>query len=545
MAVGKLSSDEISRRGNYHSAIRSGVTLKSYTSNKISCQFLATLLFFIVTTIFFTNPIGEGDFFWHVKSGQWIWENKALPTVDHFSHITSFLANTPHTLTRTAFVLKQYWLAQLALFGVWNIAGEAGMVFMRMCIYFSILFFLYRWLRSEKSGLVPLATIFVIGNELMTFPNERPQIFAYLFFVILLWLLEKITNSVTRTSHIQSLSLAALMLVWGNTHGSFILGIVVITIYLFSWIVTTAFNKHPDNTWTNSYPVILVAAIAASGINPNGFKAFQLALDLNKRYAAAIGEYISPVTLATKHGLIDYYYWVPLLLTLMLVIIRFRIMPLRHTLTLVAIGILSTTAQRYIPLFMLTLPLAAFHLPDFELKRKWAVIPLILIIVWGATQEHRNVLKFRASKGFPAGATTFLNQAQPSGEIFNTYEWGGYVMLYSNYKVFADGRGLAENFTELQRNVLEGFNWQGILSYFKINTIITDGTDHIRNAPYRLMWELRNAHDWVLVYQDDTALVFVRDIPENKTIIARYALGKERITRHLEERREWQFKGEY
>lgn len=499
----------------------------------------------MLATVLFTSPIGEGDFFWHVKSGQWIWEHGKLPTADYFSHITPFLANTEHTLTRTVFVLKQYWLGQLALFGVWSLGGEAGMVLLRMCIYSGILLFIYRWLAAVKNDLTPLATIFVIGNELMTFSNERPQIFAYLFFVLLLWLLEKLTDSPENPSRFSGFSLLLLMMVWGNTHGSFILGIIVITIYLFSWTVTTLAKKINRPNISIRYPLLLMAAIALSGLNPNGFKAFKLALELNKRYASAIGEYISPVTLATKQGLIDYYYWLPLLITLVIVIFRYRVMPLRHTLTLIAIAILSTTAQRYIPLFMLTLPLAALNTPVIDLKKKLALIPLVLIIFWGINQDYRNVFQFRASKGYPAGAAAFLNRTKPAGEIFNSYDWGGYIMLNTGYKVFADGRGLAENFTELQQNVLDGNNWQGILSYFKINTIITDGTDHVRNMPHRLMWEMRNAADWVLVYQDDVALVFIRDIPANMAIINRYRLAKERITRHLEERRAWQFRGEY
>lgn len=504
----------------------------------------ATALFFIIITILFSTPIGEGDFFWHVKHGQWIWQHKSLPTIDYFSHINQYIANSEHTLRRTAFILKQYWLGQLELFAVWSLGGEGGMVLLRICIYSGILLFIYRWLAAVKNDVTPLATIFVIGNELMTFSNERPQIFAYLFFVILLRLLEKLTNTTERSYRYSVFSLLLLMLVWGNTHGSFILGIVVITIYLFSWTVTALTRKNSTPVSTR-YPFVLAGAIAISGLNPNGFNAFKMVLELNKRYSSAIGEYISPITLATRQGLIDYYYWLPLLVTLVIVIFRCRVMPLRHTLTLVAIAILSTTAQRYIPLFMLTLPLAAINTPHIELKRKLALIPLALIILWGANQDYRNVLQFRASKGYPAAAVTFLNQAKPAGEIFNSYDWGGYIMLNTGYKVFADGRGLAENFTELQQNVLDGNNWQGILSYFRINTIITDGTDHVRNMPYRLMWEIRNAPDWVLVYQDEVALVFVRDIPANRTIINRYRLGKEQITRHLEERRAWQFRGEY
>ncbi len=505
----------------------------------IPVEMLPTYLFFLIITILFTTPIGEGDFYWHVKTGQWIWQHLALPSVDPFSSITSYVTNTEHTVRRTAFVLKQYWLGQLALFWVWSIGKEGAMVLLRAGMYTSILIMIYQWLYHKVGNLPALATVFFIGNELKTFSNERPQIFAYLFFVLLVMLLEQLSSRDDHPTWKEILQLAGLMLLWSNSHGSYILGVVVIGIYLAAYLVRHIYRHHAL-TGIGRYPLALLAAMLISGLNPNGFMAFRIVLDLNQQYAANVAEYTSPLTLATKLHLVDYYYWIPLIFTVTLVICLIRKLELRQSVTLLLLAAMSTTATRYIPFFMLATPLLTLNLPRPDLKKSLAIIPLAAILVWGGCQQYRDTFSSNNSYAFPEEAMVFLNHTKPAGMLFNPYEWGGYLMLHTGYKVFVDGRGLVENFTALQQNVLDGVNWQGTLSYFKINTLIIPGTDAIRNLPYRLLWELRNAPEWVLVYQDAVAVVFVRNIPENREIIASYALPKSRIAQHIMERQEWQ-----
>src|SRR5690242_6315671 len=98
------------------------------------------------------------------------------------------------------------------------------MVILRSAVYTGILAFIYRWLRGGKCGIIPLATVFMIGNVLSHYPNERPQLFAYAFMTILLFLLERLNKSGEENNKYHTIGLPLLMLVWANCHGSFILG---------------------------------------------------------------------------------------------------------------------------------------------------------------------------------------------------------------------------------------------------------------------------------------------------------------------------------
>lgn len=500
--------------------------------------FIAALLFFAVICILFTLPVSEGDFFWHVKSGQWIWEHKCLPTVDYFSNTGSFINPTEHVVERTRFILKQYWLGQLALFGIWKAAGEAGMVVLRTVLYTGILGFIYWWLSRSKKSIIPLATVFVVGNVLRNFPGERPQIFAFIGFVFLLYLLEKMTSRTDfRKKH--ALLLFFVMLVWSNCHASFILGIVIIALHATCHILLFLCRK---GELDRSYLALLAGGILISFINPNGFLAFNSMMAANSNYLESTAEYLSPVTELLAQHVLDYYYWALLLVVIGTVAARFRSMALRHIVVLISLAALSLTALRYIPFFVLAVPLAVIYLPDWKPGTRSGLLPVLVVLLWLGSTDFKNVLEFRANRAFPVEAVRFLNTAKPSGNIFNYVYWGGYLMCYTDYPVFADGRGLDEKFTIIHSQVLAGMDWQSTLAFFNINTIIIPGTSEGTGATYPLLLPLYKDDAWSLIYQDDVALVLMRNLPQNREFLERHAISKERIPMHITSRLAWQLK---
>lgn len=504
--------------------------------SRINVELAAVAAFFSIIAILSTFPVQEGDFFWHVKTGQWIWEHKSLPTSDPFAYTNKFVNQTEHVVGRTQFLLKQYWLGQLGLFGAWKAAGDAGMVVLRALIYTGILVFMYRWLRREKDGIIPLATIFVVGNVLITYPNERPQIFAYLFMVFMLYLLERLArcDQTSRTKHAALLLLV--MLLWSNCHGSFILGIIVIILYGAGHLLTTLLR---GGVLIPPLLAILAGAIAITFVNPNGFAAFQAVRDVNKVYTSNIAEYASPFRLVLDHGVFHYGFWFLLAAALVTLIFNFRTMAFHHLAVIISLAVLSLTAIRYIPFFVLAAPLLAIYLPDRTLTGRYRIAPLLVLLIWLFTVDLGNTLKFRAARTFPKAAVQFLNTAKPTGNMFNYVFWGGYLMCYTDIPVFADGRGLAENFTTIHNQVMAGLNWQGPLSYFQINTIFVPGVDQLTNQPYPILLQLLQDDGWTLVYQDNEALMFMRNIPQNRDFLARYAISKDRIATHIIGRIEW------
>jgi len=94
---------------------------------------------------------------------------------------------------RIPFLLKQYWLGQLALYGTWKLAGTGGIVLLRALTYTAILAFLCVWMRRLCRGIFPLVLVALTGFMLREIPNERPQLFSFLFMPLTLYLLERIS----------------------------------------------------------------------------------------------------------------------------------------------------------------------------------------------------------------------------------------------------------------------------------------------------------------------------------------------------------------
>ncbi|MBN1316176.1 MAG: hypothetical protein JXA42_11925, partial [Anaerolineales bacterium] len=80
---------------------------------------LNRLLVLIVFIAIFTMAVrapADSDTWWHLRSGQWIVENRAIPRVDPFSHTRLGQPWVDHS-----------WLAQIVLYLLFNSFGYAGL----------------------------------------------------------------------------------------------------------------------------------------------------------------------------------------------------------------------------------------------------------------------------------------------------------------------------------------------------------------------------------------------------------------------------------
>jgi hypothetical protein len=162
------------------------------------------------------------------------------------------------------------------------------------------------------------------------------------------------------------------------------------------------------------------------------------------------------------------------------------------------------------------------------------ILSIALIIIINNAPVFRHGVK--ANK-FPGGASQFLKENRISGNMFNPYVWGGYLMwsLYPDHKVFVDGRGLIpEIFFQSVRILnastkpIEGLpEWKAFLDTYRIDFIVTFSVDNFSGSLIPLIPALLNDPAWHLVYMDNISLVFLRESPQNRKIINRFSLPKE------------------
>src|SRR5262249_25128828 len=118
-----------------------------------------------------------------------------------------------------------------------------------------------------------------------------------------------------------------------------------------------------------------------------------------------------------------------------------------------------------------------------------------------------------AEWAFPSGAAEFLRSNGVTQRMFNTYEYGGYLIwrLWPQERVFIDGRALSESVFADYGRIL--YNSDGsLLDRYGIEVIVMNTFEYTSGAVYTLAPVLAEAEDqkWKLVYADATAVAFMR-----------------------------------
>jgi hypothetical protein len=119
---------------------------------------------------------------------------------------------------------------------------------------------------------------------------------------------------------------------------------------------------------------------------------------------------------------------------------------------------------------------------------------------------------------YPDGAIQFLKQHEVSAPMFNLYEWGGYLMwsAWPGERTFIDGRALNESvfrdYWHVARSMADA---RQILDHYGVQVLLLEGFEYGTGSVYKLSAILADPaqREWKLVYQDKTAMLFMRTPP--------------------------------
>jgi hypothetical protein len=130
---------------------------------------------------------------------------------------------------------------------------------------------------------------------------------------------------------------------------------------------------------------------------------------------------------------------------------------------------------------------------------------------------------------FPSGAADFVLAHGVTSRMFNTYEFGGYLIwrLWPQQRVFIDGRALSESIFNDYARIL--YNHSGadggktglsLLDQYGIQTIVMNGFEYSEGQVYNLMLAISTGlTEWKLVYNDPQAVVFMRQPPADVQVL--------------------------
>jgi hypothetical protein len=490
----------------------SGRTIKS-TPKWLRPLVFGLSIFLIISWL--SRKTADADTWWHLKTGQFILSQHRLPVPDPFAW-TTYLGKPVYAgeeITRY-FNLTHEWLAQAALYGVYVAGGTTGLVLLRaiclslFCALAGLL--TYRRTMSIYSALAATGLCAVVMHS---FPEDRPQYFTYVFVAVTINLLD---------ARRMLWLLPPLFLIWANSHGGFILGWIVVGIYCaedlyYRW------RGGPESPGLALWFAGLLALLL-SGLNPNGFRVFQVLLNYSKSpLQSQIVEWyhpnlleVSPFTFLLYGGLLT------------LILRRRKVRPAEWLLYL-AFATAGVLAWRNVVFTAwIGAVLIVAYLPDWRriknrLSLEYALAGLLLATTIGVIIEGQ-ALRFLHGIDTPvAGAADFLLQHNVRGKLFNTYAEGGYLIwrVWPQLQVFADGRALNESVAQdLQRIILaaddpQGRSFEEVLNAYGADVIAMNAVEPISGQAYYLPVALADPEqkEWKLVFYDAHELIYMRHPP--------------------------------
>lgn len=502
----------------------------------------------VVTLGFLLRPVNDPDFFWHLKTGEWIWQHRQLPATDPFNYMTAATLQPAERFTLTA-----YWLCQLGYHAVHAAFGFPGILALRLALAAAIVAALLRLRRGDPAvhAALVLAALPLLYRM---YPFDRPQAFSFLFFALLLGQLDRLRRGEAPAGWRALLPAPLLMLAWANVHGGHVIGQLTIVLFL---ALEGARFAHPSLRPPSGerYRTLLAAGGAgflASLANPNGWRAIQVALSAPPSWFVNV-EYSSSVTFFRDQHLVAIF-WGLLALAALAVLAGWRAPDVTWIALLAGTGWQAFFHIRYIPFFVIAaLPVIGGALPPQRVQAwgRWlAAAAACTVLVWAFREKGDWPTREGLARAmrvneyiYPVGAADFVLASAPRGNLYNTYFWGGYLLwrLAPERRVFIDGRGLSQQAAFQSFTVNMGYAnpgespplWARQLRQHDVGVVVIPRVDALRDVVFDPVGALRVAllgsSEWVPVFADAISLVFVRNVPEHAELIRRSGIPRERV----------------
>ncbi len=405
--------------------------------------------------------------------------------------------------------------------------------------------------RQRRGPIHPLVTSsFVLGAAMVARERFmlRADLFALLPAVVLYYALEAYFDPSTGTAARRRLllALAAIQMLWANTHGSFTIGFVLLGAFLVDAIVAKVPGVRPGLEAAG-------AVVLGSFLNPYGLKSFLQPLRFmwGGEQTAPQLEFLSPFAPADLTHLTVTAYKVLLVVGAALLVLSLRALRVRDVLILAPLTYLSVKGMRHIALFAV---FCAVILPSYaEALRARIARPLLRrgrerrgdVLVWGVSavlvaaiagiaygaatdRIYRfDALARRTGFGvselvYPIAAADFVERNELPGNVFNDYSIGTYLnwRLFPSRKTFIDGHTYTPESLAFYRRVMAGgVPYRQVADQYRINTFLLS---HKSAEARDLIGKLYRDEQWALVYFDEIAVIFLRRVPENEPLIARF-----------------------
>ena len=448
------------------------------------------------------------DVWWHLRSGEWIVQHHAFPHTGLFSRTA---ADRPW--------IAYSWGYEVLLSRVYAWFGVMGIgifeTFMTMAVAYSVF-----WMARRLSGRVWLACV-LAGAACFGFlvPVYALRCFSMVLLAVLLTLILE----ANRSSRVQPLYwLPLLFLIWANLHIQFIYGIAVLGLFVAVNVVQRLAKSRglapgpflPPSLPALTLTAILAACLLATCIGPYTFHLYQVIYTYSKAKAAYTlvselqppdfghySHYVELLLAAAAFVAVGWKKQIDLFKLVLLAVasaVAFRTVRDAWFLCIIAAACIADSPAR-----------EASHHSGETLSEDLVAAAIVVMALWWLAP----VMEFSPSgleralrRELPVGAVDFLRANPHPGPLYNTFDWGGFLIwALPDYPVAIDGRTdlygdeLDERFTLTARGVSYRDD-----PYFNQSRLVVLQQKNI------LVKFLTADPRFDLIYQDGVAAVFAR-----------------------------------
>jgi hypothetical protein len=471
----------------------------------------------------------DTDTWWHLRAGQWIAENRAVPQTDSFSY------------TRAG-ESWQYpgWLVELPMYWIYRALGPGGLNLWTAAMV--ALAFVFIWKTLSGGSFLRAFVIVLAAAASGVYWAARPYLVTFVLTAAFLWILEDFRWDRHASAKKRLWLLPALMVIWANSHGGFAVGFLIFGAYFAGFLLNLLATRLVS--WRTGAPlpagiqstsrdlrmltIIGLLLVLAVCINPSGV--VMLAYPFKTVSIGALQDYIQEWQSPDFHSLqVQPFAWL-IFLTLGAVGVSRRRLALTDFLLVTGFAYMGLLAGRNVALFALVAPAvitrhAAPVLSSLGRRLGWQPVSnipanprlsrlnLLILVLLGLAVVAKSSLVFPQAENvkffqtaLPLAAIDRIREERPAGRLFNSYNWGGYLLwALPDYPVFIDGRTDLYNqeiIDQWLQVVRAEEGWKAVLDRWQVRLILLEP-----NMP--LIEHLGEA-GWNLIFADDLSVLYGR-----------------------------------
>ena len=465
---------------------------------------------FIIALALGSQMLGlDSDLGRHLTLGSHILDTRLIPIFDLLSHTRTELSRPPYE-----------WLSQVLFTLAYRLLGLDGVILLTAFIIALTFAIVYQFAsRRSKLPILTLLFVFLAAGASSLHWLPRPHIFTFLLLAIWVEYLEQVSQGKSIRLYIFPI----IMLFWANLHGGFVFGILAWIAYFAGWL-WNLFHMKANAQIGKNLLVVGVSSLIATIITPDLWHNWEAVL--NNHSAFILNRTIETM----QPNLADTSilpYTLFLLLSILLFVINWKMIKPQHFFLFLGLGFISLLMARNIPLFVIACtpilsemgasPLSSSNVwIQFERrfagfsKNGWSIWPSVVILLaigylsFFNIKNERSVFQFDSTV-FPVETVRFIEANPQSGNMFNEFNWGGYLeyKLWPHYNVFLDSQSDFYGETlmrEYDQIMSANGNWNNLLEKYNVEWAIIPPDMPLAST-------LQSELGWNVLYQDNTAII--------------------------------------